>query len=302
MVDLESLETFATAVRTGSFAAAARVLGVTPAMVGRRIQALETSYGARLIERTTRAQRLTESGEAFLVRAEAVLDAARDLEDSMRSTPGLLEGRIRMTGPATLGVFALAAITARFQAAHPAVTVEMVLADRRMDLISEGFDFGVRIGELQNSAMIARHVGTYRLVLVAAPSHLAQHGMPETPAELARARCLINLNMSPRNRWPFIKDGKREVAEVSGGLQIDNGEALRVAALEGAGIAYMPVDLVAGDLASGRLVRVLTSWDTLTLPIQLVHPSRRVTRRVAVLMETIAAELRHSHPNKPLPA
>lgn len=298
MVDLESLETFATAVRTGSFAAAARVLGLTPAMVGRRIQALETTYGARLIERTTRAQRLTESGEAFLVRAEAVLDVARDLEDSMRSTPGLLEGRIRMTGPATLGVFSLAAITARFQAAHPAVTVEMVLADRRMDLISEGFDFAVRIGELQNSAMIARQVGTYRLVLVAAPSHIAQHGMPTTPAELSRARCLINLNMSPRNRWPFIRDGKREVAEVSGGLQIDNGEALRVAALEGAGIAYMPVDLMADDLASGRLVRVLTSWETLTMPIQLVHPSRRVTRRVAVLMETIAAELKRSHPNQ----
>ena len=298
MVDLESLETFATAVRTGSFAAAARVLGLTPAMVGRRIQALETTYGARLIERPTRAQRLTESGEAFLVRAEAVLDVARDLEDSMRSTPGLLEGRIRMTGPATLGVFSLAAITARFQAAHPAVTVEMVLADRRMDLISEGFDFAVRIGELQNSAMIARQVGTYRLVLVAAPSHIAQHGMPTTPAELSRARCLINLNMSPRNRWPFIKDGKREVAEVSGGLQIDNGEALRVAALEGAGIAYMPVDLMADDLASGRLVRVLTSWETLTMPIQLVHPSRRVTRRVAVLMETIAAELKRSHPNQ----
>lgn len=297
MVDLESLETFATAVRTGSFAAAARVLGLTPAMVGRRIQALETSYGARLIERTTRAQRLTESGEAFLARAEAVLDAARELDDSMRSSPGLLEGRIRMTGPATLGVFSLAAIAARFQAAHPAVTVEMILSDRRMDLISEGFDFAVRVGELQNSAMIARQVGTYRLVLCATPAFIAAHGMPESPAGLATARCLINLNMSPRNRWPFLKDGKREVAEVTGGLQIDNGEALRAALLADAGIAYMPMELVQADLKAGRLVRLLPDWQTLTLPIQLVHPSRRVTRRVAVLMETIAAELRQSHPN-----
>jgi DNA-binding transcriptional LysR family regulator len=297
MVDLESLETFATAVRTGSFAAAARVLGLTPAMVGRRIQALETSYGARLIERTTRAQRLTESGEAFLARAEAVLDAARELDESMRSAPGLLEGRIRMTGPATLGVFSLAAIAARFQAAHPAVTVEMILSDRRMDLISEGFDFAVRVGELQNSAMIARQVGTYRLVLCTTPAFIAAHGMPHSPAELATARCLINLNMSPRNRWPFIKDGKREVAEVAGGLQIDNGEALRAALLTDAGIAYMPLELVQGDLAAGRLVRLLPDWQTMTLPIQLVHPSRRVTRRVAVLMETLAAELRQSHPN-----
>lgn len=297
MVDLESLETFATAVRTGSFAAAARVLGLTPAMVGRRIQALETSYGARLIERTTRAQRLTESGEAFLARAEAVLDAARELDESMRSAPGLLEGRIRMTGPATLGVFSLSAIAARFQAAHPAVTVEMILSDRRMDLISEGFDFAVRVGELQNSAMIARQVGTYRLVLCTTPAFIAAHGMPHSPAELATARCLINLNMSPRNRWPFIKDGKREVAEVTGGLQIDNGEALRAALLTDAGIAYMPLELVQGDLAAGRLVRLLPDWQTMTLPIQIVHPSRRVTRRVAVLMETLAAELRQSHPN-----
>lgn len=297
MLDLESLETFATAVRTGSFAAAARVLGVTPAMVGRRIQALETSYGARLIERTTRAQRLTEAGEAFLARAEAVLDAARELDDSMRAAPGLLEGRIRMTGPATLGVFSLAAIAARFQAEHPAVTVEMVLSDRRMDLISEGFDFAVRIGELQNSAMIARQVGTYRLVLCATPAFLAQHGTPRVPADLADARCLINLNMSPRNRWPFSQDGKRVVAEVAGGLQIDNGEALRAALLTDAGIAYMPTELVAGDLAAGRLVQLLPDWQTMTLPIQLLHPSRRVTRRVAALMEAIAAELKRSHPN-----
>ena len=297
MIELESLETFATAVRTGSFAAAARVLGLTPAMVGRRIQALETSYGARLIERTTRAQRLTESGEAFLARAEVVLDAARELDDSMRSAPGLLEGRIRMTGPATLGVFSLAAIAARFQAAHPAVTVEMILSDRRMDLISEGFDFAVRVGELQNSAMIARQVGTYRLVLCATPAFIAGHGMPATPADLGTARCLLNLNMSPRNRWPFLKDGRREVAEVTGGLQIDNGEALRSALLADAGIAYMPMELVQTDLAEGRLVKVLPDWQTMTLPIQLLHPSRRVTRRVAVLMETIAEELRRSHPN-----
>ncbi len=298
MVDLESLETFATAVRTGSFAAAARVLGVTPVMVGRRIQALEASYGARLIERTTRAQRLTEAGEAFLARAEAVLEAARELDDAMRSAPGLLEGRIRMTGPATLGVFSLAAVAARFQAAHPAVTIEMVLSDRRMDLISEGFDFAVRIGELQNSAMIARQVGTYRLVLCATPAYLAIHGTPKQPSDLAAARCLINLNMSPRNRWPFTRDGRREVAEVSGGLQIDNGEALRAALLADAGIAYMPTELVAADLETGRVVRLLPEWQTLTLPIQLLHPSRRVTRRVSVLMETIAAELRRTHPSE----
>jgi DNA-binding transcriptional LysR family regulator len=296
MADLDALETFATAVRTGSFAAAARVLGLTPAMVGRRIQGLEARYRTRLIERTTRAQRLTEAGEAFLVRAEAVLDAAAELDDSMSAAPGKLEGRVRMTGPATLGVYCLAEIVARFQAANPAVTVEMALADRRMDLIAEGFDFAVRIGELQSSTMIARHIGTYRLVLVASPGHLAAHGTPDAPEDLSGARCLINLNMSPRNRWPFSQDGKGVVAEVSGGLQIDNGEALRVATLEGAGIAYLPIDLVRDDIAAGRLVRLLQDWETMGLPIHLVHPSRRVPRRVSALLDLLTAELKVSHP------
>lgn len=296
MADLESLETFTTAVRTGSFAGAARVLGITPAMVGRRIQGLEQRYGTRLIERTTRAQRLTEAGESFLVRAEAVLDAAIELDDAMSAAPGRLEGRIRMTGPATLGVYCLAGIVAHFQDANPAVTIEMILADRRMDLIAEGFDLAVRIGELQSSAMIARRVGTYRLMLVASPAYIARHGAPARPGDLGKARCLINLNMSPRNRWPFIRDGKREVAEVEGGLQIDNGEALRVASLEGAGIAYLPKDLVVDDVAAGRLVALLGDWQMMSLPIFLLHPSRRVPRRLSVLMETLAGALARSHP------
>lgn len=296
MTDLDALKTFTTAVRAGSFAAAARVLGLTPAMVGRRIQNLEQQFGTRLIERTTRVQRLTEAGETFLARAETVLDAMGELDDSMRAAPGLLEGRIRLTGPATLGVYGLAAIVARFCEANPAVTVEAMFSDRRADIIAEGFDLAVRIGELQNSSLIAQTVGTYRLIVIAAPAYLSRHGTPTRPAELTSARCLINLNMSPRNRWPFSREGVREIAEVTGGLQIDNGEALRAAVLEGAGIAYLPTDLVEDDIAAGRLTRLFADWKTASLPIHLVHPSRRVPRRVAALMQVLASELRQSHP------
>jgi DNA-binding transcriptional LysR family regulator len=296
MTDLDALETFTTAVRAGSFAAAARVLSLTPAMVGRRIAGLEQQFGVRLIERTTRAQRLTEAGETFLRHAEAVLSATAELEDSMRSAPGLLEGRIRMTGPATLGIGSLAGIVARFCEANPAVTVEMVLADRRADLIAEGFDLAVRVGELQSSAIIAQRIGTYRLVVVAAPAYLGRHGTPTKPNDLAAAKCLLNLNMSPRNRWPFRRDGVLEVAEVEGALQIDNGEALRVSVLEGAGIAYLPIDLIGKDIEAGRLIHLLPEWESLMLPINLLHLSRRVPRRVSALMATLASEVRTSHP------
>ncbi|RYE82570.1 MAG: LysR family transcriptional regulator [Hyphomicrobiales bacterium] len=294
MSTTENLETFVAAVRAGSFAGAARQLGLSPAMVGRRIQALEERYGARLIERTTRAQRLTALGESFFAQAEHVLEATAELDELTKATPGRLEGRIRLTGPATLGTHRLAAIVARFCEAHPAVTVEMSLNDRRADLIAEGFDFAVRIGELQVSAMIARPVGTYRLLVCAAPAYLSDHPAPSHPADLVQHRCLINLNMLPRGRWPFVSpQGETVVAEVEGQLQIDNGEAQKAAALEGAGIVYLPEDLAGADLDAGRLVQVLPEWRTLTLPINLVYPTRRlVPRRVTALMDAIASGLK----------
>ena len=290
----ENLETFVAAVRSGSFAGAARQLGLSPAMVGRRIQALEERYGARLIERTTRTQRLTALGESFYAQAETVLDATAELDELTRSTPGRLEGRVRLTGPATLGTHRLAAIVAKFCEAHPAVTVEMALSDRRADIIAEGYDFAVRIGELQTSSMSARPVGTYRLLVCAAPDYLAQHPQPNHPSELARHRCLINLNMVPRGRWPFVSpQGEAVVAEIDGQLQIDNGEAQKAAALAGAGMVYLPVDLARDDLAAGRLVQVLPEWRTLTLPINIVYPSRRlVPRRVTALMDAITLGLK----------
>ena len=293
MAELTNLETFVTAVKAGSFAAAARLLDISPAMVGRRVQALEEEHGARLIERTTRAQRLTELGESFFAQAETVLEAMAELGELTRSEPGQLTGRIRATGPATLGIHRLAAVVARFCEANPDVVVELSLSDRRADLIAEGFDLAIRIGELQASSMIARTVGTYQLMCAAAPEYLAAHGTPLTPAELKGHRCILNLNMSPRGRWPFIGPGGVSViAEVDGGLQIDNGEAQLSAALAGAGVVYLPVDLVRGPIADGRLVHLLPHWQTLTLPIHILYPSRRlVPRRVRVFMDAIATAL-----------
>ncbi len=294
MAEFINLQTFVAAVQSGSFAGAARQLGISPAMVGRRIQALEDHHGARLIERTTRAQRLTELGEAFYVQALEVLEAVNELDDLTRTEPGQLSGRIRATGPATLGIHRLAAIVARFCEQNPLVTVELSLHDRRADLIAEGYDVAIRVGELQPSAMIARRVGTYRFRCVASPAYLAAFGTPATPDALQHQRCILNLNMSPRNRWPFIgPGGVSVVAEVSGGLQIDNGEAQLAAALAGAGIVYLPEDLVREPLADGRLAEVLPHWDRITMPIHLLYPSRRLTpRRLTAFMDAIASGLK----------
>jgi DNA-binding transcriptional LysR family regulator len=291
MSDFEGLRTFVTAANSGSFTAAARVLGITPAMVGRRIRMLEQQYGMRFIERTTRAQHITEAGQTFLVKAEAVLDAAAELDGAMGAPQGRLAGRIRMTAPATLGVLKLAATVAHFQDTNPLVTVDMILSDRRLDLVAEGFDFAVRIGELQNSTLMKRPIGTYRLILIAAPDYIARHGAPSKPEDLLNARCLINLNMMPRNHWQFVREGQTEAAVVEGGLRTDSAEALRVAALEGAGIAYLPLHMVQHDIVDGRLLPVMQEWEMIKQPINFVYPSRHQPSRVTALMKAIGADL-----------
>jgi DNA-binding transcriptional LysR family regulator len=294
MTDLSDLETFVAAARAGSFAEVARRMSVSPAMVGRRIQALEERYGVKLIERTTRSHRLTALGEQFLEKASQLIEAAGELDEMARPDDAGLSGRIRVTGPTTLGIKRLARIIAEMSGRNPGIIIELNLSDRLTDLVTGGFDLAVRIGELQSTSLIARRVGTYRFVCCAAPVYLDRHGAPQTPFDLAQAKCVLNLNLVPRSRWPFHdKDGAAFTVEARGSIEIDNGEALRSAALAGAGIIYAPRDLVADDLAQGALVEVLKDWPAMTLPIHTVHPSRRfVPRRVTALIEAIAEGLR----------
>ena len=296
MADLAALQTFIAAARSGSFAAAARQLGISPAMVGRRIQALEERYASRLIERTTRSQRLTELGSQFLARAEAVIAASEELDELAQPETAPLSGRIRLSGPTTIGIKRLSLIAARFSAMHPDVVIEMSLTDRRVDLVEEGYDLAVRVGELQPSTMIARRVGTYRFVCCAAPAYLARFGKPAHPDQLIRHNCVLSLLLTPRNRWAFLRpDGTPFSVPVQGNVEIDNGDALRIAALAGAGIICSPLDLVADDLESGALVRVLGDWALSTRPIYTIHPSRRlVPRRVTAFIEAVAEGLRNS--------
>jgi DNA-binding transcriptional LysR family regulator len=288
MADFDELQTFVIAARLGSFAKAARQLNLSPAMVGRRIQALERQYRLKLIERTTRSQRLTDEGRLFLERAEAVLEAADALSEAGET--GVLGGRIRLTAPTTLGARRLPPIIARFTDDHPGVIFEMSLSDRRVDMVTEGFDLAIRVGELPASSLIARRIGIYRFALVASPGFIARHGAPTEPGDLTQYRCIINLNLVPRNRWIFVDpQGERTTVEVSGVIEVDSGEAQRRLAMDGAGIAYLPVNLVEDDIAAGRLVSLLPGRSLLTLPIHTVHPSRHlVPRRVRAFIDAVA--------------
>ena len=291
-VDRE-LRTLIAVASGGSFAAAARRLGLSPAMVGRRIQALEDRYGVKLIERTTRTLRLTDIGQDVLERARDVVEAVDDIAEIARPEPTEPTGRVRISAPVTFGARTLSGIAARLTATHPELTVELRLDDGHADLVRDGFDLAVRIGELTTGGLISRRIGTYPFVCCAAPSYLARVGVPSGPDALVAADCVLNLNLVPRDRWPFRREGEeRRLVEARGRIEIDSDEAQRMAALAGAGIVYAPRDLVEEDLASGALVAVLSGWETMTLPISILHPSRRnMPRRVRVTIDAIAAHL-----------
>jgi len=292
MADFDDLRTFVAAVRLGSFAAAARQLNLSPAMVGRRIQALEERYQRKLIERSTRSQHLTDEGREFLQRAETVLEAAEALAENNRGQS--LSGRIRITAPTIFGVTRLPAILADFDARHPGVILEVNLTNRRVDLITEGFDLAIRVGELPDSSLVARRLGDYHFVCCASPDFIRRHGKLSRPRQLAQARCLINLNFVPRDRWPFIgSDDEELIVSVGGGIEIDNDEAQRKLAIDGAGIAYLPRDLVADDLTEERLVAMFQDWRMTTMPIHAVQPSRGfVPRRVREFVDAIGLSFR----------
>jgi DNA-binding transcriptional LysR family regulator len=229
-----------------------------------------------------------------LEKASQIIDRMGELDELVRPDGMALAGRIRLSAPTTLGITVIAKMLARFTELHPAVAVEMNLNDRQIDLINEGYDLAVRVAELAPSSLVARRIGTYDFVCCAAPGYLQQHGTPVSPADLASARCVINLNIVPRNQWPFRDaNGAAQSVQVRGNLELDNGEAQRAAALAGAGIIFAPRALVAADLKNGGLVEVLADFGKFTLPIHTVHPSRNfVPKRVSALIDFLAREMK----------
>lgn len=295
MSEIRELETLVSVASAGSFAEAARRLGISPAMVGRRVQSLEDRFGVRLVERTTRTLRLTPRGQEFLERAQQVLDGL-DALSGIGDAKGGLTGRVRISGPTTLGTKKLTGILARLIDTAPQLSVELSLNDRRVDLITEGFDLAIRVGNLKPSGLVARRIGTYRFVCCASPAFIRRHGAPDEPRDLAHLPCILNLNLSVRDQWRFLSPaGETLVVDVKGAFELDYDEAQRMAALAGAGIVQVPLHLVEEDLVRGDLVALLEGWGQPELPIHAVFPSRRfIPQRVSAVIGAIIDGLKEA--------
>ena len=276
---------YARAVETGSFSAVARELSIGQPNVSRHIAALESHLGTRLLHRSTRKLTLTPEGERYYTEVRRALDAIAEAESNARGEDRP-QGQLRVACPVALARFKLLPLVKPFLARYPNVELDLQISDRKIDLVQEGVDVAIRVGELRDSTLRARPLGTARRICVASPEYLAAHGTPQTPDELVGHNCVLYSLLATGSLWPF----ERAPVEVRGNFRVDSPEGVRSAVLDGIGIGLMPDWLFADALASGQVRPLLRDWTIPPLPISALYPARRLLpRRAVVFMDYLAA-------------
>lgn len=289
--ELSTLLVFARVVDAGGFSAAAAELGLSKSAVSKQIARLEDRLGTRLLNRTTRTLSLTEAGTAFYERCLDVAAAAQAAEATVQHLAAAPRGELRINAPMSFGVRHIAPAVPDFLERYPELSVDLVLNDRMVDLVEEGFDVGVRIGAMTDSSLVARRLAPARRVLCAAPAYLARAGRPRTPEALRGHDCVGYSYLSSGTHWRFRHSslGERRV-RVGGRLKGNNGDALLAAVVGGAGLALSPTFIVCDELRSGALEAVLTDWQILPeIEVSAVFPaSRNLPLKVRVFVDFLA--------------
>jgi DNA-binding transcriptional LysR family regulator len=291
-----AIQVFTRVVEQGSFAKAAERLGISTSACSRHVAELEAHLDSRLLNRTTRRLSLTESGQAFYERCVQVLADLAEAEQAAAASAARPRGTLKLTCAISFGVRHVAPLVGAFAARHPEMRFDVQLSDRFVDLVEEGFDLAIRIGESPTQNLIARRLGETCLVPCAAPVYLREHGAPETPADLARHACLTYEYLPQRNTWRFRdRAGSEHAVRVAGPVHANNGEMLAAAAVEGTGIALEPDFIVGADLAAGRLVRILANYAPAPTSIYAVYPSRRhLSAKVRAFVDFLAERFAHA--------
>lgn len=286
---VDGMRVFVAAVETGSFAGAAARVGISPKLASKYMAELEARMGTQLLYRTTRRLGLTPAGERLIGHAPVWLGHLDEMTAALRDAQRGLSGTIRVSAAVTHGELVIAPLLRQFQTDHPDLVVDLRLSDRFVDLVAEGVDLALRIGHLEDSALIARRLGTMSLLLVASPSYLTGHGHPATLDDLLDHRCIRDTNMRGDGSWS-LRDGKGEQrARVTGSFLVNSARVARDLAVQDEGIAFCPDYVVRNDLANGRLVPVLPHFQGPRLDIHAVYlPQRRLPRRTRSLLEFLA--------------
>jgi DNA-binding transcriptional LysR family regulator len=287
------LRTFVAVAQGRSFASAARRLGVVKSAVSRRVQELEERLGVHLINRSTRNLSLTDSGYVFFEKATALLVGLEEAEGLAARGAVEPSGSLRILAPSSFGCLHLVPIVCDFLERHSRVSIEVSMSDEVVDLVSEGFDMAVRIGDLPDSNLSARALCPIRRIACASPGYIARFGAPKQPSDLARHRGIQYSNVDERKFWRFIdpRTGKEQSVAAKSRIRLNTGDALCEAALAGAGITVLPTFIVHKQIAAGELVPVMLPFEKVPTELHVVYPSRTLApAKVKAFAEFLATK------------
>jgi DNA-binding transcriptional LysR family regulator len=292
MDKLRAMETFVRIVEAGSLTAAAEALGMSVPAVVRSLAGLERAVGVRLLNRTTRRSSLSDEGREYYERCKRVLAEVEAADAALSSRRAVPKGRLRLTASVMYGRMHVAPLVADFMAKYPAVEVELLLLDRVVDLVEEGIDTGLRIGQLPESSLVAQRVGETRRVVCAAPAYLERAGTPGTPADLAAHRCVVFSGLAATGEWSFGGRPPHRVA-IRPVLRTNQVDVAIDACLRGLGCGQFLCYQVEHLIAADRLKRVLSEFEPAPVPIQVVYPhSRLPSSNVRAFVEFAVKRLR----------
>jgi DNA-binding transcriptional LysR family regulator len=288
-----AIQTFVKVAECGGFAAAARDLAMSPPAVTRAVAMLEDRLGARLFIRTTRSVRLTEAGARFLEDGRRLLLDLEEAEEAAVGSHAAPRGDLRITAPVLFGRLFVTPILTGFLDQYPLVSCQTLFLDRMVNLIDEGLDAAIRIGELPDSSLTAMRVGSVRRTVFAAPAYIKSHGRPKRPEELKDHRLIQSLATGASQDWPFRENGKPLTIRAPSRLSMNTNDAVIEAALQGWGIARLLSYQIAPHIADGSLQTILDDFESPAMPIHIVHQEgRMVSAKVRAFVDFMAERLR----------
>lgn len=275
MDKLTSMSVFVRVAKAGSFAGGASELGISRAMATKHIMQLEGSLGTRLFNRTTRSLSLTEVGTSYLERCQQVLLDVEEMEAAVTHLQSEPRGVLKISAPPVIGATHITRAVAEFLKLHPDLSVDMILQSSTGDLIDEGIDVAIYLGDLDDTSMVARKLASSPMVVCASPEYLEKYGEPKTPEDLYHHSCLINWASTPRNKWRFKGKIGYITINVTGRMQSNVADANRIAAINGLGLVMLATYVVGRDIEKGKLVPVLENYVLPPLDIHAVYPHRK---------------------------
>jgi len=281
-----SMNVFVRVARHSSFAGAARELGVSRAMVSNHIMSLEHMLDSRLFNRTTRSLYLTDIGASYLEKCQQILLDVDDMELSVTHLQIEPRGILKISAPPVIGTTHIAPAIAEFVKLNKYLSVEIILKGNQADIIDEGIDIGIFLGELPDSSLVARKLASSSLVVCGAPEYLEHFGIPKHPNDLYKHNCLVNWAIPPYNKWKFGSSKEEKIIKVNGRIQSNVAEPIRVAASRGVGLVMLPTYMIGRDIEKGRLQIVLEEYNVSPLEIHAIYPHRKyLSAKVRIFLD-----------------